>query len=57
MGTRLAPLAAALGVLAIAEGVAWLPGSSSLVVYPIYVAADFAFAAAILSTAESRDFS
>jgi len=57
IGTRLAPLAAAIGVLAIAEAVAFLPGFSSLVVYPIYVAADFAFAAAILYTAESRDFS
>jgi hypothetical protein len=57
IGTRLAPLAAAAGVLAIAELVGFLPGSLSIVLYPLLlIAADIGLIVAILFTAEARDF-
>lgn len=57
IGTRLAPLAAAGGILGIAEFIASLLGSSYLILYPlVLIAADLALVASILVTTESRDF-
>jgi hypothetical protein len=57
VGTRLAPLAAAAGVLAVSTAMWWLSGSLAIAVYiVVLVAADIALAVAILETADARDF-
>lgn len=57
VGTRLAPLSAAAGVLAIATAMSWLSGPLAIGLYvALLVATDLALVAAIFSTAESRDF-
>src|SRR4029079_15061896 len=56
VGTRLAPLAAAAGVLAVSTAMWWLSGSLAIAVYiVVLVAADIALAVAILETADARD--
>jgi hypothetical protein len=57
LGTRLAPLAAAGGVLAVAEAIATLSGVASFVLFPlVLIVADIALITSILFTAETRDF-
>jgi len=57
MGTRLAPLAAAAAVLPMAQVVGYLPGPLAIVLYLlVLIAADVGLIAAILVTAEARDF-
>jgi hypothetical protein len=57
VGTRLAPLAAAAGVLAVSTALWWLSGGLAIVVnLAVLLAANIALAMAILDTAEARDF-
>jgi hypothetical protein len=57
VGTRLAPLAAAAGVLAVSTAMWWLSGALAVSVYiVVLITADIALAVAILETADARDF-
>ncbi len=57
IGTRLAPLAAAACVMGAAQFIVVVAGASAVLIYPlVLIVADVALAAAILYTAEARDF-
>jgi hypothetical protein len=57
VGTRLAPVAGAIGLIFVVEALAWLPGALPVVLGPSLLGgADVAFITAILYTAQSRDF-
>jgi len=58
IGTRLAPLAAAGGILAVNEAVlVHFPGAMPAVLYPLLlIGANLALVASILHTVEARDF-